>query len=115
MPSEKRRYKRVKDALNIRIKKLATGHRPAALLTVRSINLSATGILFKHSEQLELGQIINLKFLHPGSFDFFEGDARVVRIESSNKKDCYEIGVEFIDLHETDLKKLDYYLSPEEE
>lgn len=115
MSGEKRRYKRVRSDFNVRLKK-ADPYKPViSMTTAKALNISASGVLFKQNSPAEIGSIVNVKFLKPNSFDFFEGDARVVRVEAGDNEGVYEIGIQFIGLTELDEKKLDYYLASDDE
>lgn len=107
-----RRYKRIKSDFNVRVKEFDGG---MTMSSVKSVNVSVTGVLFRHNKPLGIGTLINLKFLKPNSFDFFEGDAKVVRVEMGIDDKNYDIGVEFLNLSESDQQRLAYYLSAEKE
>ena len=110
MTDDKRKYKRIKSDFNVRVKQFDAG---ITISNAKSINVSATGVLFRHDKPLEIGSMVKLMFLKPNSFDFFEGNAKVVRIEMGSGEKAYDIGIEFLELSESDQKKLDYYLSSE--
>ncbi len=105
---ERRRYKRVKGDFNVRIKIEEDDY--LKINQGKSINVSAGGILVQYDKPIELGKIINVRFLRPNSFEFFEGNARIVRCELSSDNNDYLIGIEFIGLSNGDLKKLDFFL-----
>jgi c-di-GMP-binding flagellar brake protein YcgR len=115
MANDGRKYKRIKTDFNVRAIIPDDGQGYRGIKTGKTRNVSATGVLFHNDVILNIGTVINVKFLKPNSFDFFESPARVVRVEIPSDGAGYEIGVQFIDLTEDDEKKLDYYLSPEEE
>lgn len=73
-------------------------------------NISAAGILLRHSKPLEIGRIVDLTFLSPNSFEIFKVSARVVRVDINRDESC-EIGVEYINLLPEDERRLDYFLS----
>jgi c-di-GMP-binding flagellar brake protein YcgR len=111
MSDEKRKYKRIKSDFSVRIRR----SDPRLSLDVgNSVNVSATGILFRHDRPLEMGTMLNVRFLKPNSFDFFEGNAKVVRVEMCVGESMYEIGVQFLDMSDSDQRKLNYYIGMEE-
>ncbi len=113
MADDGRKYKRIKSDFNVRIILPDAGLGLSGIVTGKTVNVSATGVLFFNDKLLEIGTVINVKFLKPNSFDFFQGDAKVVRVEIPQEGSGYEIGVQFIDLTPEDEKKLNYYLSPD--
>ncbi len=113
MSNDGRKYKRIKSNFNVRVIIPDAGMGLSGILTGKTKNVSATGVLFFNDKILDIGTVVNVKFLKPNSFDFFEGDAKVVRVEIPQDGSGYEIGVQFIDLNPDDEKKLNYYLSPE--
>ena len=115
MAGEKRKYRRIKSDFNVRVKHPEPETALTGMSFAKSANVSATGVLFYHDRPVETGSILNVKFLKPNSFDFFEGDAKVVRVEAGEDENFYEIGIQFIGLSESDEKKLNYYLSNEAE
>ena len=108
---EKRRYQRVKNELNIKIDLIDDQDNNAGINIGKSANVSASGVLIKYYKPLEVSSIVNVRFLKPGSFDFFEGKARVVRLEMNIDNKTYDIGVQFIGLTNEDENKLNYYLT----
>jgi c-di-GMP-binding flagellar brake protein YcgR len=114
MGDDKRRYHRIKSDFSVRVKNQNL-NREIKSVNTKTKNVSAAGVLFHFNEPLDVGSIINVKFLKPNSFDFFEGDAKVVRIEMGSGADDFEIGVEFIDLSRSDQQNLAYYISGDPE
>ncbi len=111
MSEERRRYQRVKSDFNIRIQGEPDRNDTVGAKVSISVNVSATGVLLKSDIPLPLGSIHNVQFLKPRSFDFFEGKARVVRVEVNPDNKTYEIGIEFLNLNADELKKLNFYLT----
>ena len=74
---ERREFRRVKEEINIQIKKVDS----IEYKYTRSIDISGGGILINYKEKLEKDSLVKVKFLKPNSFDFFEGLAKIVRIE----------------------------------
>lgn len=110
---ERRNYRRIKGVFNVRVKE--EDDDSLQLSHGKSVNVSAGGILFKYNKPIQLDKIINIRFLRPNSFEFFEGNAKVTRCELSPNSKFYYIGIEFIDLTEEDVKKLDYFLTSSSE
>jgi c-di-GMP-binding flagellar brake protein YcgR len=108
--ADKRKYRRVKSRFDIKIKTSSGESRVYNVEVGRSRDLSACGVLMKYNKDLSLGEIVSITFLKPNSFEFFEGNARVVRSEYNPDDRSYDIGVEFINLSIEDEKKLDYCL-----
>ncbi len=74
----------------------------------RSINISASGVLFRYDRLVGPGAIVKVAFLKPNSFEFFQGKARVVRTEIDPGDETYRIGIVFIGLDRTDAEDLNY-------
>ena len=111
---ERRKYIRVKSNFNIKIDIDAKKIRNFFSNVGKSIDISRSGVLFRYNKLVELGTIINLTFLMPNSFDFFEGKAKVVRTEINPDNKTYDIGIVFIDLNEDDKDTLNYCVTKEE-
>jgi c-di-GMP-binding flagellar brake protein YcgR len=114
MTNDGRKYKRIKSDFNVRVI-IPDNHGLKGMKTGRTKNISAAGVLFHNDNIIDVGLVINVKFLKPNSFDFFESEAKVIRAEIPADENGYEIGVQFIDLTPEAEKKLNYYLSPDEE
>lgn len=110
MTQEKRKYKRIRHAFNAQVKVIAKKQSTADTGVGTAINVSATGVLLKYDRPLAIGTALKIRFLKPNTFDFFEGDAKVVRVEMF-PDGAYEIGVEFLALSAQELKRLDFYLT----
>ena len=115
MANDGRKYKRIKSDFNVRAIVPNAGEGLRGIKTGKTKNVSATGVLFHNDVKLDIGTIIDVKFLKPKTFDFFESAAKVVRVEIPTDGKGYEIGVQFINLTSETEKKLDYYLTPDEE
>mgnify|MGYP003801838881 CR=1 FL=1 len=110
---DKRKYRRVKSEFTIRIKKSAVVEDANLFSVAKSVNISGNGILFSYSMPMDIGATIQVTFLKPNTFDFFEGSAKVVRVELQ-RDGVYDIGVELLNLTEADEKKLNYYVTKDE-
>jgi len=108
---ERRRYRRVENEFNVRIARELKSNEFKDLVidTAKSINVSASGISVNILERLDIREIVRVTFLKPNTFEFFEGLARVMRIE--DKKDgSYTAGMHFFNLSTSEMNNLDYYL-----
>ncbi len=114
MPLENRRYNRLNSDFNVRILYVDEKTGLGDIDTAKSKNVSATGVLISSPTPYSVGSVINAKFMKPNSLDFFEGNARVVRVEIDAEEEGYDIGIQFLDITIADEKKLQYYLSKEE-
>ncbi len=106
---ERRNFTRIKGAFNVRIRE--EDDDSLKMSHAKSVDISAGGILLKYSKPINIGKKINVRFLRPNSFEFFEGNARVIRCEVAPDGKAYYIGIEFIELSEENVKKLNYFLS----
>ena len=116
MDKKKRIFERVDEDFAVRIM-VVGGERkikPGENDIVKSINASASGLLLKTTENIEVGSRLKVRFLKPNSFDFFDSLGVVVR-SSENDKGSYEVAVNFANLSEDDIKDLDHYLKLNEE
>ena len=110
--SEKRSYKRVTNQFNVRIAKEISFNlfKDILLNKAESINISAAGILVHIKEIMEKGQHVRITFLQPNTFEFFEGKGEVVRIDA-DLNEGYIAAINFIELSDADLRRLDYYIT----
>jgi len=113
---ERRKYRRVKSDFDIKIDTAidVTEISNYSFKTGKSIDISASGVLFRYNKLVELGTIIKVTFLIPNSFEFFEGKAKVVRTEINPDNETYDIGIEFADLNNNDADELNYYVLKKE-
>ncbi|MCU0289940.1 MAG: PilZ domain-containing protein [Acidobacteria bacterium] len=110
---ERRNYRRVRGGFNVRVKEEEDSS--LQLSHGKSIDVSAGGILFRYNKPIQIDKIINVRFLRPNSFEFFEGNAKVTRCELGPSGKFYFIGIEFLELKDDDIKKLDYFLTSSSE
>ena len=80
---ERRKYRRVKSDFDIKIDTAIDVMEISnySFKTGKSIDISASGVLFRYNKLVELGTTIKVTFLMPNSFEFFKGKAKVVRTE----------------------------------
>lgn len=109
---ERRRYHRVENDFNVRIAREVRVNQFKDLVidTGRSINVSASGMSVRIRERLDPRELVRVTFLKPNTFEFFEGLARVIRVEE--KKDrTFTVGLHFFNLSTSEMNNLDYYIS----
>jgi c-di-GMP-binding flagellar brake protein YcgR len=113
---ERRKYRRVKSSFNVKVntdmdvKDVGT----YSLKIGKSIDISASGVLFRYDQLIGLGTIVRVTFLKPNSFEFFQGTAKVVRTEINPDNETYDIGIVFIGVDKGDVEDLNYYLTRKE-
>lgn len=116
---EKRKYDRIDSKFEVKINTVSDGppviriqpDKNTGPKVGKSLNVSASGVLFKYHEKFELGSTVQVSFLQPNTFDIFKGNARIVRIELEPDNKEYEIGVEFIELNDDEKENLNYFLT----
>ena len=111
-PQEERRlYRRFENRINVRLARQdsASEIRDVMIDVAKSVNISANGMLIHTREPLAMQEIINVMFLKPNSFEFFEGFGRVVRVEE-HTNNAYVVGLHFFDLSSSEIHDLNYYL-----
>lgn len=108
--TDMRQYKRVKENINVKID-IIENRTPSVRFEVgKTGDISASGVLFRYHKPIEIGKAINIAFLSPNSFELFNLDALVVRVEITLDNQ-YDIGVSFDNITEEDQKRLNYYLT----
>ena len=71
-----------------------------------SLNLSALGLLVATDKKLDIGSVVNVKFYLPDSPEEVNVTANVVRVEELVKDKFYDIGIEFVDIDDLTLAKI---------
>ncbi len=109
---ERRRYHRVENDFNVRIARevRANQFKDLVIDTGRSINVSASGMSVHIRERLDPRELVRVTFLKPNTFEFFEGLARVIRVEEK-KDSTFTVGLHFFNLSTSEMNNLDYYIS----
>ena len=104
---EKRRYQRLprEIALNITYNDPATKERKEVERSC-SRNLSALGLLVTTDKKLDIGSQVHVEFYLPDSPEYMTLNANVVRVEELVKDELYELGLEFIDIDDLTLAKI---------
>jgi|GEM_PF-6206643 len=111
MSDERRKYKRVKNQYEVKIKISKDNKHD----TGKSVNMSACGVLIKSNKPFDVGALINARFINPESKDIFESTAKVIRVEMNADNKTYDIGIEFIDLNDEEEKNLNHFLLSSEQ
>jgi c-di-GMP-binding flagellar brake protein YcgR len=108
---DRRRYHRIENDFNVRIAREIKSNefKDMVIDTAKSINISASGLSMHLKERLEPRELVRVTFLKPNTFEFFEGLARVVRVEEK-KEETYTVALHFFNLSTTEMSNLDYYL-----
>jgi hypothetical protein len=108
---ERRRYRRVVGEFNVRVaREIKTNEfKDMAIDIAKSLNVSGSGMLLNVKEHLHAHEILRVTFLKPNTFEFFEGLARVIRIDE-NKDHSFTVGLNFFNLSTSEMNNLDYYL-----
>ncbi len=106
---DNRRFKRVKSNFDININ-IIKNSESKPLDQGKSVNMSACGVLLKYNKPIDIGTNIDVKFYDKNSTDSFESGGRVVRVEMNPDNKSYEIGIEFLNLDEANVAKLNAYL-----
>jgi len=105
----KRQFDRVKEELTIKLFLKFDKGLNFKQIDGKTIDVSAAGMLIHMNEQLNPGDIINIHFLKPNSFEMLSLNSKVIRSVLENS--FYETAVEFIEMTEHDKQKLNYYLT----
>lgn len=75
-------------------------------------NISDSGVLFTSSKSLNISSIINLKIEIPNHKKPITGMSEVIHVQKkSGKAREYQIGIRFLNMHETDYRCLRAYLA----
>ncbi len=106
---DRRRCKRMKGGFKVRI--ITDENFKLEKDVGESIDISAGGILLKHDKPIEVNRVVNIRFLRPNSFEFFEGNATVVRCELNPDGKTYNIGIEFNGLSDDEMDKFEHFLT----
>ena len=104
---EKRRYQRLprEIAINISFQDPATKERKEVERSC-SRNLSALGLLVTTDKKLEIGSSVHVEFYLPDSPEYMTLNAHVVRVEEVVEDQIYEIGLEFREIDDLALAKI---------
>ncbi len=110
--NEKRKFERIDNEFSVRITKNTEkgGIKELSIDLAESINISGSGLLINIKEPIETGTQVRVMFLKPNSFDIFDCNGKVVRIDNKKEK-SHSVGIDFIGLSDSDKEKLNYYIT----
>jgi len=110
--SNRRMYHRFSNEFNVRISQETKSGKFEDLIidNGQALNVSASGILVNVKDALNISTPVRVVFLKPNTFDMFQGNGRIIRMEDNGDK-TYSLAIEFIDLSDSEKIKLDYYIS----
>jgi len=109
--NERRKFPRLSVAVDIQYKAL-----PEAIAygTGATANISAVGICLILYEELKPGSVLELNIYLPDDQPIIKGKGRIVWIKPFNvardQKERFDAGVEFIDINESDRKRINNYV-----
>ncbi len=108
LPSERRQYLRVEDALTVNVRLAASGDAPRY---ASSLDMSGGGIRLESDASVKKGSWVWLEFELPGDDDVIEclAEVRWVR-DAEGGGGRFSYGVNFFDIEETDRRRLIKYL-----
>lgn len=80
-----------------------------------SRNLSAVGLLVVSDKKLDLGSAVDLQFYLPDSPERLALKAKVVRIEELVEGEIFDLGLEFLEIDDVTLAKINAFVMHESE
>ncbi|MBR6199706.1 MAG: PilZ domain-containing protein [Spirochaetales bacterium] len=104
---EKRQYQRLSKSIQIKYH----SHDNIEGLPHSSFtrDISAGGFMMRTNERLELGEEIDMKF-YIGTEEFIPAKVKVVRADEVVPNKLYDIGLQLIDISQSDLQMLNDYM-----
>ena len=106
---EKRKFKRIEYSYEVLVSvPNKEFEEEYTILSANSVNLSASGILFKHTDSLKLNAEISLAFFPPRTQTIIGVIGKVIRVEK--EEDHYCIAVEFARFTEGNQQQLNSLL-----
>ncbi len=112
--NNRRKFTRVKGNFDLRIEQFEETENHVEFDLGKIVDMSASGVLFRYSQPMKVGDKIDITFLTPKMLEIFKVNALVVRIEKNSSDGIYQIAVEFFDVKEDIVRILDYYLTNDE-
>ncbi|MDJ0763780.1 MAG: PilZ domain-containing protein [Myxococcota bacterium] len=108
---EKRGYQRYNIEFDVRVSKPVGGGEKMGIESTigRAKNLSGNGIFLNMENLTDVGDLLQMYFLKPNTFEFFKGTGRVVRKTDIDDATC-GVGVQFLDIPESESLEIDYRL-----
>ncbi len=105
---ERRQKERLNGYHLIKYRVAASGGQSAAYALTSVVNICSGGVLFKPSEPLAIGTVVDIKINFPGLPEPLITQAKVIRSkEVKAAPKYYETGVKFIDIDEEKGKIID--------
>jgi len=109
--NERRRFPRLSVAVDIQYRVLPDA---VAYETGATTNISSGGICLILYEELKTGAILELNIYLPDNQPIIKAKGKVVWIRpfnvSKDEKERFDSGIEFMDVNETDRKRIDNYV-----
>ena len=107
--NEKRAFKRIDNRLKVKYETVESNS--SIPLTTYTKNVSSGGFLFRSNNPVKFGSVIRLKFFLENLNEFISAEAKVVRVEEIVENKIYDIGIEFVNVPDSDIDKLIKYLT----
>ena len=107
----KREYPRVDHQFDVRLVAMrdGKGRNAEEIETIRSVNVSASGLLVNTRVPLESNLQVSVTFIKPNSFDIFNSAGEVIR-SVQNDDETYSVAIKFVGLTPEAQRRLDYYV-----
>lgn len=109
--NERRRFPRLSVAVDIQYRIIPDA---IAYETGATANISAGGICLIIYEALNVGSVLELNIYLPDGQPIIKAKGRIVWIRPFNvakdKKERFDSGIEFLDINESDKKRIDNYV-----
>ncbi len=110
--NERRKFSRLNILVDVTYAKHADSKKRGKLTLTK--NIGKGGICFVGYEKLKIGDVIDLKVYLPGDNASIVAIAKVNWVKEFTIGDTdskrYDVGVEFIDIGEVDVKRVDNYV-----
>jgi c-di-GMP-binding flagellar brake protein YcgR len=104
---EKRRYQRLPREVAVDITYIDPATREEKEVERScSRNISALGLLVLSDQNIEIGSLVRVEFDLPDSPEHVTVQANVVRVEEITAGKLYDIGLEFVDIDDLTLAKI---------
>ena len=108
---ERRKYQRLKAEVQVEIS-YTDPEKDVTSLTTDPVSrdISAGGLLIRHSSALPLGSEIVVKFILPSEKRYVMTFARVVRVDVVEERKLYDIGLCFVNTRHEDIERINKYV-----
>lgn len=109
---ERRKYRRLKAEVKVEISYTDPEKDVTSLTTAPvSRDISAGGLLVRHTSALPIGSEIVVKFILPSEKRYVMTFARVVRVDVVEERKLYDIGLCFVNTRDQDIERINKYVS----